>query len=233
MVASGTHVGSDCCFDYGNAESTPYDTGNGHMDAVSIATTCYFAPCQGSGPWIEADLENGMSRAGTARPEPGQQLAVRHGRAEEQRADDVRAQGWKFTIGRADDVVERLPADRQGGLQADASGGRDHPRHRWRQQQPQPRHLVRGRDGRRLSDRRCRERGAGQRGRRRLLRADERAERPGRHDHRPRRQVCGRGRRRHRHERGRGQPVGLPALVRGSALDALPGQHPAYAQSVS
>ncbi|MFC6599916.1 arabinofuranosidase catalytic domain-containing protein [Kitasatospora paranensis] len=60
MVASGTHVGSACCFDYGNAESTAADTGNGHMDAVSIATTCYFAPCTGSGPWIEADLENGM-----------------------------------------------------------------------------------------------------------------------------------------------------------------------------
>ncbi|MEE4545934.1 arabinofuranosidase catalytic domain-containing protein [Streptomyces sp. V4-01] len=60
MVASGTHVGSDCCFDYGNAERTPSDTGNGHMDAVSIATTCYFAPCTGSGPWVEADMENGM-----------------------------------------------------------------------------------------------------------------------------------------------------------------------------
>ncbi|BFU45372.1 arabinofuranosidase catalytic domain-containing protein [Krasilnikovia sp. MM14-A1004] len=60
MVASGTHVGSDCCFDYGNAEAQVADTGNGHMDAVSIATTCYFAPCTGSGPWVEADLENGM-----------------------------------------------------------------------------------------------------------------------------------------------------------------------------
>ncbi|MCA1219651.1 arabinofuranosidase catalytic domain-containing protein [Streptomyces sp. 8L] len=60
MVASGTHVGSACCFDYGNAESTPADTGNGHMDAVSIATTCYFAPCTGNGPWVEADMENGM-----------------------------------------------------------------------------------------------------------------------------------------------------------------------------
>jgi hypothetical protein len=60
MVASGTHVGSDCCFDYGNAEAQVADTGNGHMDAVSIATTCYFSPCTGSGPWVEADLENGM-----------------------------------------------------------------------------------------------------------------------------------------------------------------------------
>jgi hypothetical protein len=64
MVASGTHVGSNCCFDYGNAERTPNDTGNGHMDAVSIATTCYFAPCTGSGPWVEADMENGMFQGG-------------------------------------------------------------------------------------------------------------------------------------------------------------------------
>jgi non-reducing end alpha-L-arabinofuranosidase len=72
MVASGTHVGSDCCFDYGNAESTPNDTGNGHMDAVSIATTCYFPPCQGSGPWIEADMENGMFQGGNgSNPNPG------------------------------------------------------------------------------------------------------------------------------------------------------------------
>jgi hypothetical protein len=64
MVASGTHVGSNCCFDYGNAERTPSDTGNGHMDAVSIATTCYFAPCTGTGPWVEADMENGMFQGG-------------------------------------------------------------------------------------------------------------------------------------------------------------------------
>jgi hypothetical protein len=64
MVASGTHVGNGCCFDYGNAERTPADTGNGHMDAVSIATTCYFSPCNGSGPWVEADMENGMFQGG-------------------------------------------------------------------------------------------------------------------------------------------------------------------------
>ena len=63
MVASGTHAGSDCCFDYGNAESTPADTGNGHMDAVSLTTTC-ISPCTGSGPWVEADLENGLFQGG-------------------------------------------------------------------------------------------------------------------------------------------------------------------------
>ncbi|GAA4246360.1 arabinofuranosidase catalytic domain-containing protein [Dactylosporangium darangshiense] len=76
MVASGTHVGSDCCFDYGNAEATPFDIGNGHMDAISIATTCFFPPCQGSGPWIEADMENGMFQGGNgSNPNPGNNSA--------------------------------------------------------------------------------------------------------------------------------------------------------------
>ena len=64
MVASGTHVGSDCCFDYGNAESTPFDTGNGHMDAITLATTCFFPPCTGAGPWVQGDLENGLFPGG-------------------------------------------------------------------------------------------------------------------------------------------------------------------------
>ena len=36
MVASGTHVNSGCCFDYGNAETNNRDNGNGHMDAVLL-----------------------------------------------------------------------------------------------------------------------------------------------------------------------------------------------------
>ncbi|MFJ9250888.1 MULTISPECIES: arabinofuranosidase catalytic domain-containing protein [unclassified Streptomyces] len=64
MVASGTHVNSGCCFDYGNAETSTTDTGNGHMDAVNLGTECYFGPCTGSGPWVEADLENGLFSGG-------------------------------------------------------------------------------------------------------------------------------------------------------------------------
>ncbi len=60
MVASGTHVNSGCCFDYGNVEATINDTGNGHMDAVNLGTTCFFPPCSGPGPWVAADLENGL-----------------------------------------------------------------------------------------------------------------------------------------------------------------------------
>ena len=64
MVASGTHVNAGCCFDYGNAETSTLDTGNGHMDAVNLGTECYFAPCTGAGPWVEADLENGLFSGG-------------------------------------------------------------------------------------------------------------------------------------------------------------------------
>jgi hypothetical protein len=64
MVASGTHVNNQCCFDFGNAETSNHDTGNGHMDTVNLSTTCYFAPCTGSGPWVEADMENGLFMGG-------------------------------------------------------------------------------------------------------------------------------------------------------------------------
>ncbi|MBE7213129.1 MAG: AbfB domain-containing protein [Gluconacetobacter diazotrophicus] len=66
MVTSGTHVNDQCCFDYGNAETSGNDTGNGHMDAINFGTECWFQPCVGTGPWLAADLENGlfMSSAG-------------------------------------------------------------------------------------------------------------------------------------------------------------------------
>ncbi|MCX3058976.1 alpha-L-arabinofuranosidase B [Streptomyces beihaiensis] len=60
MVTSGTHVNGRCCFDYGNAETNNKDTGNGHMDAINFGTECWFSPCYGKGPWVQADLENGL-----------------------------------------------------------------------------------------------------------------------------------------------------------------------------
>src|SRR6185437_8002826 len=64
MVASGTHVNSGCCFDYGNAETNSRDNGNGHMDAINFGTECWFPTCTGSGPWVQADLENGLFAGG-------------------------------------------------------------------------------------------------------------------------------------------------------------------------
>ena len=64
MVTSGKHVNARCCFDYGNAETSNDDTGNGHMDAINFGTECWFSPCTGSGPWVQADLENGLFAGG-------------------------------------------------------------------------------------------------------------------------------------------------------------------------
>jgi hypothetical protein len=64
MVTAGTHVNNRCCFDYGNAETSGNDTGNGHMDAINFGTECWFSPCSGSGPWVQADLENGLFAGG-------------------------------------------------------------------------------------------------------------------------------------------------------------------------
>ncbi len=30
------------------------------MDAINFGKECWFAPCSGSGPWVQADLENGL-----------------------------------------------------------------------------------------------------------------------------------------------------------------------------
>jgi len=60
MVTSGTHVNSGCCFDYGNGEANRKDNGNAHMNAIYFGTSCWFGGCQGTGPWVQADLENGL-----------------------------------------------------------------------------------------------------------------------------------------------------------------------------
>ena len=70
MVTSGTHVDNLCCFDFGNAETSNTDTGNGHMDAINFGTLCWFQPCSGSGPWVTADLENGLFSGGNG-SDPG------------------------------------------------------------------------------------------------------------------------------------------------------------------
>jgi non-reducing end alpha-L-arabinofuranosidase len=61
-VLDGTHYNTGCCFDYGNAEVSSDDTGNGHMEAIYFGTGdgSGRGTGSGSGPWIMADLENGL-----------------------------------------------------------------------------------------------------------------------------------------------------------------------------
>jgi non-reducing end alpha-L-arabinofuranosidase len=64
MVTSGTHYNNKCCFDYGNGETNNRANGSGHMDAVNFSSWCQVGPCFGSGPWVQADLENGLYTGG-------------------------------------------------------------------------------------------------------------------------------------------------------------------------
>lgn len=59
-VLDGTHYNGACCFDYGNAETNSLDTGNGHMEAIYFGDNTVWGSGSGSGPWIMADLENGL-----------------------------------------------------------------------------------------------------------------------------------------------------------------------------
>jgi hypothetical protein len=59
-VLDGTHYNDACCFDYGNAEVSSTDTGNGHMEAIYYGNSTSWGSGAGSGPWIMADLENGL-----------------------------------------------------------------------------------------------------------------------------------------------------------------------------
>ncbi|EDN99605.1 alpha-N-arabinofuranosidase precursor [Sclerotinia sclerotiorum 1980 UF-70] len=59
-VLDGTHYNGACCFDYGNAETSTRDTGNGHMEAIYFGDSTSWGSGAGSGPWLMADLENGL-----------------------------------------------------------------------------------------------------------------------------------------------------------------------------
>ncbi|KAK5123762.1 hypothetical protein LTR85_002398 [Meristemomyces frigidus] len=59
-VLDGTHYNDACCFDYGNAETSNTDTGNGHMEAIYFGNNTIWGTGSGSGPWVMADLENGL-----------------------------------------------------------------------------------------------------------------------------------------------------------------------------
>lgn len=61
MVVDGQRSSDICCFDYGNAETSGEDDGNGTMEAIYWGTdTTWGGKGDGNGPWIAADLENGM-----------------------------------------------------------------------------------------------------------------------------------------------------------------------------
>jgi hypothetical protein len=60
MVTSGKHFNGGCCFDYGNAETDNLDDGAGTMEAIYFGNNTGWGKGAGNGPWVMADLENGL-----------------------------------------------------------------------------------------------------------------------------------------------------------------------------
>jgi hypothetical protein len=59
-VLDGTHYDNDCCFDFGNAETNNDNDGDGAMEAINFGDETTWGYGSGTGPWIMADMENGL-----------------------------------------------------------------------------------------------------------------------------------------------------------------------------
>jgi len=60
MVSSQHDLINGCCFDYGSAETTANNDGNGTMEAVYLGMGVIWGTGVEGGPWVMADLENGL-----------------------------------------------------------------------------------------------------------------------------------------------------------------------------
>lgn len=60
MVTTTSHYNNQCCFDYGNSESSRNPVGAGAMDALNFSSITAWGSGAGNGPWIMADLEWGI-----------------------------------------------------------------------------------------------------------------------------------------------------------------------------
>jgi hypothetical protein len=64
-VLSGKRYNQYCCFDYGNAETDNKDDGNATMEALYYGTSTQWGKGSGAGPWVMADMENGLFAGGS------------------------------------------------------------------------------------------------------------------------------------------------------------------------
>ena len=168
-VFDGTHYNGGCCFDYGNAETNSRDDGNGTMEAIYFGNNKVWGYGAGNGPWIMADLENGLfsgvnPRLQHHRPDHQPPLRDRHRQG---RAEPLGHPGRQRAVRRPVDLLQRTraptsgynPMKKEGAIILGIGGDNSITR---------PRHLLRGRDDLRLPVGRHRERRPGQHRRRRL-----------------------------------------------------------------
>jgi hypothetical protein len=60
MLSSQHDLINGCCFDYGNAETTANNDGNGTMETAYLGLGVIWGSGTGEGPWVMADMENGL-----------------------------------------------------------------------------------------------------------------------------------------------------------------------------
>lgn len=65
MVTSGEHFNGGCCYNYGNGQLDRNYHGGPTMDSVYFGNNTIWSTGEGQGPWVMADMEDGMLANGT------------------------------------------------------------------------------------------------------------------------------------------------------------------------
>jgi len=80
MVTSQQKLVNGCCFDYGNAETDSFDDGNGTMETVyfggGVVWGTGYPGGHTNGPWVMADLENGVYAGWDSSKTAGQDQSI-------------------------------------------------------------------------------------------------------------------------------------------------------------
>ena len=155
MVTSGKYSNGGCCFDYGNAETNNDDDGAGTMEAVYFGSSRGWGKGAGNGPWVMADLENGLFAGQTfaANPKNTPMTSTYVTAPGERQNREFCAQGRQCAIGNPNNLLRRR-ASHDAWLQSHEEAGCHHPGYRRRQQQQCSGKLLRRRhDHRRVVER--------------------------------------------------------------------------------
>ncbi|HYP77708.1 MAG TPA: arabinofuranosidase catalytic domain-containing protein [Polyangiaceae bacterium] len=65
IVTSGKHFNGGCCYDYGNGEVSRLYVAGPSMDALYFGSSTQWGTGNGAGPWVMADMEDGMLSQGS------------------------------------------------------------------------------------------------------------------------------------------------------------------------
>lgn len=133
MVVAGDFYNAGCCFDYGNVERDSRDDGEGAAEAVYFGSTIIWGKGAGSGPWVMADLENGVWAGDVSPYAPNESLDFKYVTAMV-KGDAAGKNHWAIKTGNAQSGPLRTffdgarpsakynPMRKQGGIGLGAAG---------------------------------------------------------------------------------------------------------------